>query len=200
MNPEEIAVLRILYKHYHPINLSTLIEGFPDDSKSLIFDAVSRLQLLSYLNMTECSSVLYVAINRQMRRDVFNLLEDASEQYNANKRKENEILLKPPIQAKHVKPLSECSYKSDMDIQGNRELLLRIPKRAIKLTASMLVFSFFILGTISARHSRSQISRRLPLKYRGERPYLLNNFTILSRARHIQVNRLSMRGSLLRLH
>lgn len=155
MNPEEIAVLRILYKHYHPINLSTLIEGFPDDSKSLIFDAVSRLQLLSYLNMTECSSVLYVAINRQMRRDVFNLLEDASEQYNANKRKENEILLKPPIQAKHVKPLSECSYKSDMDIQGNRELLLRIPKRAIKLTASMLVFSFFILGTISAITSQT---------------------------------------------
>ena len=155
MNPEELAVLRILYKHHGPIKLSTLIEGFPDKSKSLIFDAVSRLQVLSYLNMTECSSVLYVAINRQMRRDVFNLLEDASEQYYANKRKENEILLRPPIQGKHVKPRSECSYKSDMEIQGSRELLLRIPKRAIKLGASMLVFSFFILGTISALASQT---------------------------------------------
>ena len=85
MKSEEIAVLRILYKHNGPLNLSALVEGFPDQSKSLIVDAVSRLQLLSYLSVTECSSVLYVAINRQMRRIVLNLLQNDSERYNTNK-------------------------------------------------------------------------------------------------------------------
>lgn len=154
MKSEEIAVLRILYKHYGPIKLSNLIEGFPDKSKSLIFDAVSRLQLLSYLNMIECSSVLYVALNRQMRRNVYNLLENAFEQYSAIKREENKKLISHHIQAKH-ETRSECSYKPDAETHGNKELWLRIPKRAIKFSASMLVFSFVILGTISALNSQS---------------------------------------------
>lgn len=154
MKSEEIAVLRILYKHYGPIKLSTLIEGFPDKSKSLIFDAVASLQLLSYLNMTECSSVLYVAINRQRRRNVYNLLENVFEQYSAIKREENEKLIRDTFQAKHERR-SDCSYKPVAETQGNKELWLRIPKRAIKLSASMLVFSFVILGTISALNSQS---------------------------------------------
>lgn len=158
MKSEEIAVLRILYKHRGPIKLSSLIEGFPDQSKSLIVDAVSRLQLLSYLNMTECSSILYVAINRHMRRTALDLIENDSEQYNVGRTMEYEMQMGHSIQAKHTKSHSKLSYKSDSKIHDNKELWLRLPKRAIKLSASMLVLSFVILGTISALNSQSTTS------------------------------------------
>jgi len=89
-----------------------------------------------------------------MRRHVYNLLENAFEQYSAIKREENEKLISHPIQAKH-ETRSECSYKPDAETHGNKGLWLRIPKRAIKFSASMLVFSFVILGTISALNSQS---------------------------------------------
>jgi hypothetical protein len=158
MKSEEIAVLRILYKHHGPIKLSALIEGFPDQSKSVIVDAVSRLQLISYLNVTDCSSVLYVAINRHMRGTVLDLIKNDSERYNANRTKEKELQIGYPIQAKHTKLRSESSCRPDLEVCDNKDLWLRLPKRAIKLGASMLVFSFVILGTISALNSQSTTS------------------------------------------
>jgi hypothetical protein len=158
MKSEEIAVLRILYKHNGPFKLSALVEGFPDQSKSLIVDAVSNLQLLSYLSMTECSSVLYVAINRQMRRIVLNLLQNDSERYNPNKILENEIQLSHPIRVGHSNLHNELSYKPDLKKIENRDLWLRLPKRALKLSISVLVFSFVILGTITALNLQSTTS------------------------------------------
>ena len=115
MKSEEIAVLRILYKHNSPLNLSALVEGFPDQSKSLIIDAVSSLQLHSYLSVTECSSVLYVAINRQMRRTVLHLLRNDSERYNTNKIWENEIQLSHPIGVGHSNLNNESSRQAQFE-------------------------------------------------------------------------------------
>jgi hypothetical protein len=146
MKSEEIAVLRILYKHYAPIKLSTLVDGFPDRSKPFVMDAVSRLQLHSYLIIIDSSSELYVTINREMRRFVLDLLESDSGQHNLRRIRENEILQIPSVPAKRR---NEHSCNQSSEIHDNGDVLLRLPRRAIKLGASLLVFSFVIVGVIS---------------------------------------------------
>ena len=154
MKPEETAVLRILYKHMIPLKLSALVGGFPDDSTSQIVDAIVTLQKLSIVNLTECSSVLYVSINRQMRRCVLELLEDDSEHHKMRKVTENEIRLNPVTVHGSGRGI-ELSSKSNLRSLENREVWLRIPKRAAKLSASILICSFLILGTITALNSQS---------------------------------------------
>jgi hypothetical protein len=146
MKSEEIAVLRILYKHYGPIKLSTLLDGFPDQSKPFIMDALSRLQLQSYLIIIDSSSELYVAINRKMRRIVLDLLESDSGQYKLRRIRENEILHSPSVLAKRR---NEHSCNQSSEIHDIGDVLLRLPRRAIKLGASLLVFSFVIVGVVS---------------------------------------------------
>jgi hypothetical protein len=157
MKPEETAVLRILYKHMTPLKLSALVGGFPDDSTSQIVDAIVTLQKLSIVSLTECSSVLYVSINRQMRRCVLELLEDDSEHYKIRKVKENEIRLNPVTVQGSSRGI-ELSSKSNLRSLEYREVWLSIPKRAVKLSASILICSFLILGTITALNSQSTTS------------------------------------------
>lgn len=156
MKPEEIAVLRILYKHKTPLKFSALVEGFPDDSMSCIVDAVAALQRLSVVCLTECSSILYVSLNMQMRRVVLDLLEDDSERSEVRKLTENEIQLNPLTVQRTCLGI-ESSSKSNLSLE-NKELLLRIPKRAVKLSASILICSFLILGSITALNSQSTTS------------------------------------------
>ena len=154
MKPEETAVLRILYKHMTPLKLSALVGGFPDDSTSQIVDAIATLQKRSIVCLTECSSVLYVTINRQMRRCVLELLEDDSERYKIRKVTVNEIRLNPSTGQGSSLGI-EPSSKSNLRSLENREVWLRIPKRAVKLSASILICSFLILGTITGLNSQS---------------------------------------------
>lgn len=154
MKPEETAVLRILYKHKSPLKLSALVGGFPDDSTSQIVDAIVTLQKLSIVCLTECSSVLYVSINRQMRRCVLELLEDDSEHHKMRKVTENEIRLNP-VTVQGSRRGIELSSKSNLRSLENKEVWLRIPKRAAKLSVSILICSFLILGTITALNSQS---------------------------------------------
>lgn len=157
MKPEEIAVLRILYKHKTPLKFSALVEGFPDDSMSCIVDAVAALQRLSVVCLTECSSILYVSLNMRMRRVVLDLLEDDSERAEVRKLTENEIQLNPLTVQRTCLGI-ESSSKSNLRSLENKELLLRIPKRAVKLSASILICSFLILGSITALNSQSTTS------------------------------------------
>ncbi|MGI0043668.1 MAG: hypothetical protein ACRD47_08145, partial [Nitrososphaeraceae archaeon] len=100
------------------------------------------------------SSVLYVSINREMRRCVLELLEDDSERYKIRKVTENEIRLNPSTGQGSSLGI-EPSSKSNLRSLENREVWLRIPKRAVKLSASILICSFLILGTITALNSQS---------------------------------------------
>lgn len=173
MKSEEIAVLRILYKHNGPFKLSALVEGFPDQSKPLIVDAISSLQLLSYLSMTECSSVLYVAINRRMKRTVLNLLQNDSERYNTNNIGENEIQLSHPIGVGHSNLNNEPSNEPDLKKIDNKDLWLRLPERVLKLSTTVLVFSFVIFGTITALNSQSTASSSMYTGTDEATPFML---------------------------
>lgn len=148
MKSEEIAVLRILYKHNGPIRLSNLLEGFPDRSKPSIMDAVSRLQLESYLVMIDSPAELCVTINRQVRKTVLNILESDSGQYNLKRIRENEILQSLSVQGISTQR-NDCLRYRNSEVHNNGDVLLRVPKHAIKFCASLLVFSFVIVGVVS---------------------------------------------------
>jgi hypothetical protein len=149
MKSEEIAVLRILFKYKKPMKLSKLVEGFPDDSRNHVLKAVSRLQKLSFISLIDCSSLLYVSINRHMRNTVLELLSVDSQKYAAMKDKEERVLLADRIAEK------EGHQKNGSKIltYDNGRLSLALPMLAIKITATMLLFSIVIFGMISSLSS-----------------------------------------------
>ena len=153
MITEEIAILRILYKHYDPIKLSTLIEGFPDHSRSFIVDAISRLQLQSYLVLIDTPSDLYVSITRQKRRIVLDLLESDSRQHNFDRLLENEMLKSPSVRAMERDSGRGGDSPGDSST-NNEDLLLRLPKRAVRIGISLLIFSFVVTGSVSVLNSQ----------------------------------------------
>jgi hypothetical protein len=154
MKSEEIAVLRILYKHKNLIKLSALIDGFPDESRSRIIDAVANLQLQSFLNMTDISTVLYVSINRQARRTVLELLKGDSERPStANRILKNPNHLNHKFQLKHSRTDFDTFCNSDSKTLV-KDLWSRLPKRAIKFSTA-LVGTFVVLGTFAILNSQS---------------------------------------------
>jgi hypothetical protein len=171
MRSEETAVLRIVYKHGGPIKLSTLIEGFPDHSKSLIVDAVSRLQLMSFLSVTDCYLELYVCINRHMRRTVLELLEDDSERYNANRIMEKEIQQSHPIPLKQNNTRKDNSYELDLRKLLGTDLWRRLPQKTLILS-TILVFSFVFIGSITIMNSQSTTSSSSFADYDKGTPYM----------------------------
>lgn len=155
MKSEEIAVLRILYKHNGLLKLSKLIDGFPDESRSRVIEAVTNLQLQSFLSITDCSSGLHISINRQARRTVLELLEGDSERSSSTTRVlKNHIHLNHQFQLKHSSTGLDTSCKSDLKTLNVKNLWSRLPQRAHKLT-TVLVCSFVILGTFAILNSQS---------------------------------------------
>jgi hypothetical protein len=154
MKSEEIAVLRILFKHKGLLKLSKLIDGFPDESKSRVIEAVSSLQLQSFLSITDCSSVLHISINRQARRTILELLEGDSERSSGAEVPKNHIHLNRQFQLKHASSGFDTSYKSDLRTINVKNLWSRLPQRALKLS-TVLVCSFVVLGTFAILNSQS---------------------------------------------
>jgi hypothetical protein len=155
MKTEEIAVLRILYKHNSLLKLSKLIDGFPDESRSRVIEAVTTLQLQSFLSITECSSGLHICINRQARRTVLEILEGEFERSSSTTRVlKNHIHLNHQFQLKHSGTGFDTSYKSDLKTLNVKNLWSRLPQRAHKLS-TVLVCSFVILGTFAILNSQS---------------------------------------------
>jgi hypothetical protein len=155
MKSEEIAVLRILYKHNGLLKLSKLIDGFPDESRSRVIEAVTNLQLQSFLSIADCSSVLYISINRQARRTVLELLEVDSQRSSGTTRVlKNHIHLNHRFQLKHPSTGFDTSYKSDLKTRNVNNLWSKLPQRALKLR-TILVCSFVILGTFAILNSQS---------------------------------------------
>jgi hypothetical protein len=155
MKSEEIAVLRILFKHKGLLKLSKLIDGFPDESRSRVIEAVTRLQLQSFLSITDCSSVLHISINRQARRTVLELLEgDSARTSSATGVLKNHIHLNHRFQLKHASTGFDTSYKSDLKTLNVKNLWSRLPQQALKLS-TVLVCSFVVLGTFAILNSQS---------------------------------------------
>ena len=78
---------------------------------------------------------------------------------------ENEIQLSHPTGVGHSKLHNESSVKPNLKKIDNKDLWLRLPKRGLKLSTSVLVFSFVIFGTITALNSQSTTSSSMYAGY-----------------------------------
>ena len=74
MNRFEVAVLRVLIKRQHPLKLSTLINGFPDDAEDNVLSAVSSLKLCGYLVLDDYQPNGYVSVNRERRKEILHIV------------------------------------------------------------------------------------------------------------------------------
>jgi hypothetical protein len=154
MKPEEIAVLRILYKYKTPQKLSTLVGGFPDESSYLIKDAISTLQSLSLISLIDCTSELYVTLNRDMKKVVLKLIEGDHQKYGSRKLLDNRAE-QESMSSEGFSIQDSFRPKSGLIKRDDRELLLRIPRRAVKTSATLLLLSIVFLGTIAILNSQT---------------------------------------------
>jgi hypothetical protein len=74
VNTFEVAVLRVLIKRQHPLKLSTLINGFPDDAEDNVLSAVSSLKLCGYLVLVDYQPNGYVSVNRERRKEILHIV------------------------------------------------------------------------------------------------------------------------------
>jgi len=74
VNTFEVAVLRVLIKRQHPLKLSTLISGFPDDAEDNVLSAVSSLKLCGYLVLDDYQPNGYVSVNRGRRKEILHIV------------------------------------------------------------------------------------------------------------------------------
>lgn len=73
MDIYEIAVLRILVKKHHPMKVSNLVNGFPDNSGDNVLQAVSNLHFLGYISVYD-SLPHYISLSKDMRKEYYKLL------------------------------------------------------------------------------------------------------------------------------
>jgi hypothetical protein len=91
VNVYEIAVLRILVKRQHPMKVSNLVNGFPDDSGANVLQAVSKLHFLGYVLVYD-TPVQYISLCKDTRKEVLKIVnpnlneESQTKQYCFNQR------------------------------------------------------------------------------------------------------------------
>lgn len=73
MNAYEIAVLRILVKKHHPMKVSNLVEGFPDNSEDSVLQAISRLHFLGYVSVYD-TPIQSISLSRDTKKEVLKIV------------------------------------------------------------------------------------------------------------------------------
>jgi hypothetical protein len=73
VNAYEIAVLRILVKNHHPMRVSNLVKGFPDNSEDNVLQAISRLHFLGYVSVYD-TPVQSISLSRYTKKEVLKIV------------------------------------------------------------------------------------------------------------------------------
>jgi hypothetical protein len=73
VNAYEIAVLRILVKKRHPMKVSNLVKGFPDNSEDNVLQAISKLHFLGYVSIYD-TPVHSISLSRDTKKEVLKIV------------------------------------------------------------------------------------------------------------------------------
>jgi hypothetical protein len=73
VNTYEIAVLRILVKNHHPMKVSNLVKGFPDNSEDNVLHAISKLHFLGYVSIYD-TPVQSISLSRDAKKEVLKIV------------------------------------------------------------------------------------------------------------------------------
>jgi len=71
----EIAVLRILLKKRSAVEISSLVNGFPDNSEANVLDAISNLYSLGYIRASDSLFPRSVSLNKSMRLEALRIVD-----------------------------------------------------------------------------------------------------------------------------
>ena len=71
----EIAVLRILLKKRSAVEVSSLVNGFPDNSEANVLDAISNLYSLGYIRTSDSLFPRSVSLNKSMRLEALRIVD-----------------------------------------------------------------------------------------------------------------------------
>jgi len=71
----EIAVLRILLKKRSTVEVSSLVDGFPDNSEANVLEAISNLYSLGYIAVSDSLFPRSVSLNKSMRLEALRIVD-----------------------------------------------------------------------------------------------------------------------------
>jgi hypothetical protein len=74
VNSFEVALLRILVKKHAPVNISTIIEGFPDGNEDSVLAAISSLRHKRYLDVTDYRPDGLISLFKDKRREAVKIV------------------------------------------------------------------------------------------------------------------------------
>lgn len=74
MNSFEIAIIRIVIKKQKPIPISSLIEGFPNNSEDFVLQAISNLFKLGYISYPY-SKKNHITYNKEKRKEILRIID-----------------------------------------------------------------------------------------------------------------------------
>lgn len=113
MNAFEVAVLRILIKRQHPLKLSDLISGFPDECEDNVLTAVSSLRLQNYVIVSDYQqNNSYVSINKERRKEILRIVDNTN---TVDIGREEEVFKAPSLAED-----SDMANKRDLPIEARQ--------------------------------------------------------------------------------
>jgi len=128
----EIAVLRILVKKQHPMKVSNLVNGFPDNSGDNVLQAVSNLHFLGYISVYD-SLPHYVSLSKDMRKEVLQIVDP---DLNKDSQTKRYSFSEKIVNSKGVKNVDEI--KNDKTINSKPVAITRTIALALILIGSVI--------------------------------------------------------------
>lgn len=71
----EIAVLRILLKKRSAVEVSSLVDGFPDNSEDNVLKAISNLHSLGYIGVSDSIFPRSISLNKSRRHEALRIVD-----------------------------------------------------------------------------------------------------------------------------
>ncbi len=79
MNRFEVAVLRIVIKSQKPLSVSSLINGFPNDSEDFVLQAINNLVKSGYIIYLYVEKIDQITYNKQKRKEILMVIDPLPE-------------------------------------------------------------------------------------------------------------------------
>jgi hypothetical protein len=79
VNIFEIAILRIVIKRQKPLSISSLIEGFPNDSEDFVLQAINDLVRAGYIRYLYVGKMDHITYNEQKRKEILTIVDPLPE-------------------------------------------------------------------------------------------------------------------------
>lgn len=143
---------------HHPMKVSNLVDGFPDDSEDYVLQAVSNLQFRGYVSVYG-SLHEYISLNKNLKKEVLRIVDPCS--FGASL----------PIKraSKKVTGNSDITFedrtKSDDDKSTSKPIAITSTTVSLLLIGSIIVmtFSLFSYSYTSNLGQSNQISYSSPV-------------------------------------